>query len=150
MVNIVSKHQNKEHPTDRYRCPDHEPAVLIVDDDPRVGDVLQEFLKDEGFAVSYEENGRSALNAIERNPPDLVLADMRMPIMDGITLLHEISNRWGNIDVIMMSATESPRGLSVPFLQKPFDLDEVISAICQCDGSGEDTDRNRTASPGDN
>lgn len=110
---------------------DHpEPTVLIVDDDPRVADVLLEFLEDEGFHVSYEENGRNALHSMEKNLPDVVLADMRMPIMDGVTLLHEITDRWQQIEVIMMSATESPAGLDVPFIQKPFDLDDVFSAIC--------------------
>lgn len=109
-----------------------EPAVLIVDDDPRVADVLQEVLREEGFLVMCEHSGHRALDAIERNPPDVVLADMRMPVMNGVTLLREIHDRWTGIAVIMMSATESPRGLPVPFIQKPFDLDDVISTIRQC------------------
>lgn len=133
MVNFISDNQREGKEKGCQRFEQGEPAVLIVDDDPRVADVLQEFLEDEGFSVSYEMNGRTALNAIERNQPDLVLADMRMPVMDGMTLLKEIRHRWDDIDVIMMSATESPNGLRVPFIQKPFDLDEVITAICQCD-----------------
>lgn len=135
MVNIVSNNQEIDQKAGRQRNDNCEPAVLIVDDDPRVADVLLEVLEEEGFIVSYEGNGRKALNSIERNPPDVVLADMRMPVMDGITLLHEITNRWTDIDVIMMSATESPHGLPVPFIQKPFDLDEVITKICDCDFS---------------
>lgn len=128
--------ENKSRP-DREQEHNCETAVLIVDDDPRVADVLQEVLEDEGFSVSCEDNGRNALSSIERNRPDVVLADMRMPVMDGITLLKEITSRWHGIDVIMMSATESPQGLPVPFIQKPFDLDEVITAICSCSFSGE-------------
>lgn len=108
---------------------ENESLVLIVDDDQRVADVLQEVLQDEGFIVSYEENGQKALNTIERIHPDVVLADMRMPVMDGMTLLQEIQAHWDDIGVIMMSATESPAGLPVPFIQKPFDLDEVIQKI---------------------
>lgn len=119
----------------RYQNP--KTSVLIVDDDPRVADVLQELLEDEGFRVSHEENGRSALHSIERRQPDVVLADMRMPIMDGVTLLQEITGRWDEIDVIMMSATESPVGLSVPFIQKPFDLEDVVTAICNCNGASQ-------------
>lgn len=135
MVNIVPENQNNGEGQGCQRFEQGEPAVLIVDDDPRVADVLQEFLEDEGFSVSYEINGQRALNSIERNQPDLVLADMRMPVMDGMTLLHEITIRWDDINVIMMSATESPHGLQVPFIQKPFDLDEVITAICKCERS---------------
>lgn len=133
MVNIVPNNPRNVQKKEGQRFAEGEPAVLIVDDDPRVADVLQEFLEDEGFTVTYEINGKKALNAIERDPPDLVLADMRMPVMDGITLLREITNRWGDIDVIMMSATESPHGLEVPFIQKPFDLDDVITTICECE-----------------
>lgn len=129
-MNSVNQNETKTVHAVCGRFDTPEPSVLIVDDDPRVADVLQEFLEEEGFRVAYEENGRSALTAMEKQLPDVVLADMRMPVMDGVTLLHEITDRWQQIDVIMMSATESPVGLSVPFIQKPFDLDEVFTAIC--------------------
>ena len=88
----------------------HIPEVLIVDDDPNVADVLQQLLEDEGFAVNYE--------------------DMKMPRLGGVELLHEIVSRWnGDIDVSLMRASETPVGLGVPFLQKPFDLDDVIFTI---------------------
>lgn len=110
---------------------DHIPEVLIVDDDPRVADVLQQLLEDEGFLVDYEGDGCAALTHIERKQPDVVLADMKMPRLGGAGLLREINLRWsGEIDVILMSASESPIGLTVPFLRKPFDLDDVISTIC--------------------
>lgn len=114
-----------------HRYPDHLPVVLVVDDDPRVGDVLQEFLASEGFTVSYASDGWAALRQIALDPPNVVLADMKMPLMDGVTLLKEIRHRWREIDVIMMSASESPIGLRAPFLQKPFDLDDVLETICQ-------------------
>lgn len=137
MVRTIQRNpENKLRPF-REREQSCEAAVLIVDDDPRVADVLQEVLEDEGFIVSCEDNGRNALSSIERSKPDVVLADMRMPVMDGVTLLNEITSRWNGIDVIMMSATESPQGLPVPFIQKPFDLDEVITAICSCGVPGE-------------
>lgn len=135
MVNIVSNRTDRANRGECRRFQHPEPAVLIVDDDPNVTDVLQEFLEDEGFTVFCEENGCKALESIEQNRPDLVLADMRMPVMDGITLLREISVRWTDVDVIMMSATESPAGLPVPFIQKPFDLDDVISTICDSNSS---------------
>lgn len=112
------------------RFQDHPPEVLIVDDDPCIAELLQQLLEDEGFVVAMEGDGRSALSHIERKQPDVVLADMRMPRLGGVGLLREINLRWNGIDVILMSATESPRGLSVPFLQKPFDLDDVLTTIC--------------------
>lgn len=114
---------------------EHPPEVLIVDDDPNVADVLQQLLEDEGFVVEYEGDGKAALIHIERKKPDVVLADMVMPRLDGVSLLQEIQARWnGKIDVILMSASETPIGLGVPFLQKPFDLDDVISTIVNYPG----------------
>lgn len=132
-MNIASNNHHHSSPRPCSRYPEGSPSVLIVDDDPRVGDVLLELLQSEGFTARYAESGSEALHSIEENPPNMVLVDMRMPVMDGVTLLREITHRWDTVDVIMMSATESPAGLPVPFIQKPFDLDEVISIICDCD-----------------
>lgn len=129
-MNIALNNHDHTSPRPCNRYPEGSPSVLIVDDDPRVGDVLLELLQSEGFIAAYAESGPKALHYIEENPPNMVLVDMRMPVMDGVTLLREITHRWDTVDVIMMSATESPAGLPVPFIQKPFDLDEVISIIC--------------------
>lgn len=126
-----------QHPQTPFREPEtcesddgRTLEILIVDDDPQIAEVLQQLLEEEGFVVSKEGDGHSALSYIEQSQPDVVLADMRMPRLGGVGLLHEIKLRWdNNIDVILMSATESPRGLNVPFLQKPFDLDDVLATI---------------------
>ena len=123
-------HIPAQEPAAPEKADGHTREILIVDDDPQIADVLQQLLEEEGFVVAKECDGRSALSHIERNQPDVVLADMRMPRMGGVGLLREINLRWHGIDVILMSANESPRGLNVPFLQKPFDLDEVLSTIC--------------------
>lgn len=134
MVNSSSNSGEKQEGRFSRLPPAREPSILVVDDDPRVVDVLQEFLEEEGFTVTYEGDGQNALHSIEKLQPDVVLADMRMPVMDGVTLMKEINDRWEGITVIMMSATESPAGLPVPFIQKPFDLDEVLDTIYHCDG----------------
>lgn len=103
--------------------------VLIVDDDARVADVLRQLLEEEGFLVAQEGDGCAALMYIERQQPDVVLADMCMPRLGGLGLFHEIQRRWQDIDVILMSASESPTGLMVPFLKKPFDLEIVLNTI---------------------
>lgn len=108
------------------------PDVLIVDDDPHVAALLEEFLQEEGFEVRLECDGLSAMSLIERVQPTVVLADVMMPRMDGITLASEVRRRWSTIDVILMSASESPASISTPFIQKPFDLETVISTIFNC------------------
>lgn len=106
--------------------------VLIVDDDPNVAAVLEEFLQEEGFAVCTTCDGVRAMTLIERIQPSVVLADVMMPFMDGITLATEVRRRWSKIDVILMSASESAASVHAPFIQKPFDLDAVIDTICNC------------------
>jgi DNA-binding NtrC family response regulator len=105
------------------------PEVLVVDDDPQIGEVLEQLLRDEGFRVAREADGLSALQRIEAVKPRIVLADIRMPRLDGVSLYIEISKRWDDVEVILMSANESPRGLPVTFLQKPFDVDSLISTL---------------------
>lgn len=148
-MNIVPNSHTNTGSLPCRRYPAGVPAVLIVDDDPRVGDVLLELFESEGFHVSYANSGQRALKCIEQNHPQVVLADMRMPAMDGVTLLQEITHRWDDIEVIMMSATESPVGLSVPFIQKPFDLDNVISVICDGKPDHSPTATKRISSPGE-
>ena len=111
------------------------PLVLVVDDDPFVADVLVSLFQDEGYAVTTANNGMSALHQIEQNPPDLVVADIKMPRMDGITLAQRIAARWDSIHVILMSAADRPTSIDVPFIQKPFDLDDVLRAIESSDQS---------------
>ncbi len=108
------------------------PHILIVDDDPHVADVLVTLLEDEGFAVEHATDGEAALSQIEHHQPNVVLSDIRMPRLDGIALVQAIHGRWREIRVILMSASESPGDLEVPFVRKPFDLDDVLSLIVAC------------------
>lgn len=106
--------------------------VLIVDNDPAVANVLEEFLNEEGFLAKCESDGIRALQCIEQRQPDLVLADVMMPRLNGIDLVNVIHRRWSEIEVILMSASESPATIECAFIQKPFDLDLVKDAIIRC------------------
>jgi two-component system, chemotaxis family, chemotaxis protein CheY len=57
--------------------------VLVVDDDPDIGEFVSLALADEGYDVTTALNGRAALGRAEERPPDLIVLDMRMPVMDG-------------------------------------------------------------------
>ncbi|MGH2593743.1 MAG: response regulator, partial [Anaerolineae bacterium] len=58
--------------------------ILIVDDEPNVGDVLGIYLRRENFSVSIARDGAAALDEIERKPPDLLLLDLMLPQVDGL------------------------------------------------------------------
>jgi DNA-binding response OmpR family regulator len=108
--------------------------VLIVEDDANIASLLTQFLRDEGFDVSAEQDGLRALDAAERDAPDVVLLDLFLPNMDGETFYREFRRRGYQSHVVVMSASRygsrAARELGVAsFLPKPFDLDAVSDVI---------------------
>lgn len=103
--------------------------VLLVDDDPQFIQVLAVWLGEEGFAVDLAFDGLQALNAIAEERPDLVIADVSMPRMDGITLASRLKKE--AIPAILISANPLPESVGpvAPFLRKPFDLAEFVAMV---------------------
>ncbi len=110
--------------------------ILIVDDERKVRVVLKNLLEMEGHEVREAEDGAYALKAVEEDAPDLVLSDIRMPGLDGLTLLKELKARAVPSDVILMTAhasaktaVEAMRAGAHDYLIKPFENDEVLLRI---------------------
>ena len=80
--------------------------VLIVDDEPDSSEFVERFLQREGHRTSCVPNGRAALGALINGRPDVVVLDVRMPEMDGLTLLEVLRSylRWTKLPVILLSA----------------------------------------------
>ena len=80
--------------------------ILIVDDDPDACEVASRLLTQNGYEVRSVPNGREALAELVSDTPDLVLLDLRMPEMDGLTLLEVIRSylRWSDLPVIIVTA----------------------------------------------
>jgi DNA-binding NtrC family response regulator len=114
-------------------------TILVVDDELGIRALLSEILADEGHTVELAENAAQARAARERFKPDLVLLDIWMPDVDGITLLKE----WGTaamltMPVIMMSghgtidtAVEATKFGASAFLEKPITLQKLLRAVDQ-------------------
>jgi len=113
--------------------------ILVVDDEPDIRLLVSEILEDEGYRVIAAENGEKARAAFARKTPDLVLLDIWMPDVDGITLLKEWS---GGKDlpcpVVIMSghgsvetAVEATRLGAFDFLQKPISLARLLAIVSQ-------------------
>ena len=74
--------------------------VLVVDDDVDLGKVLAALLAKAGYDSEHSASGRQALARIDARPVDVVLTDLRMPDMDGMTLLKEVGRKWPALPVI--------------------------------------------------
>ena len=113
------------------------PYLLVVDDEPDIRALLQEILEDEGFEVETAADGESARAARRARRPDLVLLDIWMPDIDGISLLkewHEQSEQTG--PVIMMSghgtvetAVEATRLGAYDFIEKPLSIAKLMLTV---------------------
>lgn len=110
------------------------PVVLIVEDDTDLAEMLQAYLRLDGYTVRTEPQGEGALTLAYREPPDLIVLDIRLPGMDGFevcTRLQE-SHRTRHIPIIFLTERSERldrlRGLhmgSVDYITKPFDLYEL-------------------------
>src|SRR2546425_12262366 len=77
---------------------------LVVDDEPRLRRVLVRLLEGEGFVCQEAGSGTEALELMRHEPVPLVISDLRMPQMDGVTLLREVISRWPDTAVIVVTA----------------------------------------------
>jgi DNA-binding response OmpR family regulator len=116
-------------------------AILVVDDERPICDVLAELLQDEGYDVSRAYDGLAALATAERHRPDLVLSDVMMPGLDGVSLVRRLHERGLRPSVILMSAVYDDVDLPrVCFVPKPFDVDDLLGTIERLLGSAPAAD----------
>ncbi|MDI7259706.1 MAG: sigma-54 dependent transcriptional regulator [Thermodesulfobacteriota bacterium] len=107
--------------------------VLIAEDEKAQRDLLEGFLKKEGYAVKAVANGREALEKLKADFFDIVLIDYKMPELDGLQTLRQIRARFPDLPVVMMTAygtvetaVASMKEGALDYLTKPIDLDELL------------------------
>lgn len=114
------------------------PRVLVVDDEPIIRKLVSQVLALHGFAAAVAEDGNQALDTLAREPADyaLVLTDVSMPRMDGVTLAQHIRARWPALPVVFMSGLESEDslgerlpGLPITLFRKPFQLTQLVEGL---------------------
>jgi len=111
--------------------------ILVVDDEPDIRETVQDILEDEGYTVSGAENGEAARRGLRERRPDLMLLDIWMPDLDGISLLKEWAEDEGlPCPVIMMSghgtvetAVEATRLGAYDFLEKPLSMAKLLLTV---------------------
>jgi two-component system, OmpR family, response regulator len=111
------------------------PHIIIVDDEAPAREMVGDYLKMHGFAVTLCDGGKSLRGAIESNVPDLVVLDLNMPEEDGLSIIRDLKSRT-NVPVIMLTATASPIdrvvGLELgadDYVAKPCELRELMARI---------------------
>ncbi len=112
---------------------DEKRKVLIVDDESGMRHMLSVLLEREGYEIDTAEDGKRGLDKIRANQYDLVLCDIRMPEMDGLTFLESTKNIDRSLPVIMMSAfgnvdtaIEAMKKGAYDYVSKPFKADEIL------------------------
>lgn len=111
-------------------------SVLIADDDPGVRDLLKELLHEEGYRLFFASNGREAVEIATRQPIDVAILDLRMPVMGGVEALKEIKKIDETVQVLMITGFADMDSLSecvsegaLDYIPKPVHLQEITRAV---------------------
>ncbi len=110
--------------------------ILVVDDDTRMRELLAKVLVREGYEVRALPRAQEVLEALEEERVDLVISDIRMPEMDGLTLLREVKRLSPQTSVLLMTAfgsidtaVQAMKAGAYDYLTKPFKMDEIIVVV---------------------
>ncbi|OTG66352.1 nitrogen regulation protein NR(I) [Acinetobacter silvestris] len=110
--------------------------IWVIDDDRAMRWVLEKTFKEEGFEVTSFEEAQSALDQLHIDTPDVILTDIRMPGIDGLTFLSKVKGSHPDLPVIIMtahsdleSAVSSYQTGAFEYLPKPFDIDEALALV---------------------
>lgn len=110
--------------------------ILLVEDDPQLGDGIRTGLHQAGYTVDWLQDGLSALHSLEVESFDMVVLDLGLPRMDGISVLEKIRASGNDVPVLILTARDTVvdrvKGLDSgadDYLIKPFDLDELCARV---------------------
>jgi CheY-like chemotaxis protein len=106
------------------------PTVLVVEDEPVIRELMAILLEEEGYVVRQAVDGLAALEVMEQQGVDLVLSDVKMPRLDGASLVQRLRARGDPIPVVLMSAVYAEVDLpGVRFLRKPVNCEHLLDII---------------------
>ena len=110
--------------------------LLLVEDDPMIGEAVQDLLRAEHYAVDWARDGDAADTALRTQPYDLVLLDLGLPKRDGLAVLRDLRARKNRTPVLVATARDAVaqriEGLDAgadDYVLKPYDLDELLARI---------------------
>ena len=110
--------------------------ILVVEDDQKIALFVCSGLGEAGFVVDHADNGQDGLDMALAEPYDLVIVDIMLPVIDGLTLIGELRKKKTGIPVIILSAKRSVddriKGLNIggdDYLTKPFSFSELLARV---------------------
>jgi CheY-like chemotaxis protein len=112
-------------------------TVLLAEDEEELADLLSGFLRDSGYKVVCAANGKQALAALEVARPDVVLCDIVMPVLDGLSFCSRLAEHplYKHLPVVLMTALAEHLNLTgyphAALLRKPFDIDQLLLTIAR-------------------
>jgi two-component system response regulator MprA len=116
--------------------PELRERVLVVDDDPPLRRMLHRSLSAEGFEVTVAPDGAGALLAVERAAPDVIVLDVAMPAIDGLSVCRRLRDRGVSTPILMLTARDAVadrvaglRAGADDYLVKPFAIQELIARL---------------------
>jgi two-component system response regulator ResD len=123
--------------------PANAKSILVVDDEATIREVIRRYLERDGFTVREAPDGYAALDALEAGLPDLIVLDLMLPGVDGLSLTRQLRTprtgereAWSRIPIIMLTARGEPsdriRGLDLgadDYVAKPFSPQELVSRV---------------------
>ena len=112
-----------------------KPMILVVDDEPSISEVVSIYLERAGYRVQVARDGQAALDALERQTPDLVVLDLMLPKVDGLEITRQL-RATGDVPIIMLTSrreeTDRILGLEMgadDYVVKPFSPRELVSRV---------------------
>jgi CheY-like chemotaxis protein len=112
--------------------------LLVVDDDAVIREMLDMVLVSEGFEVITAVHGAAALTILDQMTPNVILLDMKMPVMDGWEFLRRYRQRPGQkVPVVVLTAAQDDKRRAADvganaYIAKPFAIDDLIRVLNEC------------------
>ncbi len=113
-----------------------QPSILVVDDELLIRDLLYDFFTGQGWQITVAENSEKAMQILNDKPVDVLLADIKMPNMDGLQLASQVKEERPGMPVVLMtgypsveSAVSALRTKVDDYVVKPFNINQLFKLI---------------------
>ncbi len=133
---VAEKVAEEAGPPAEYIPHPDNPRILVVDDEKVIREILSDFLKEEGYAVTTVEDGAAAIEELHRSSYNLVISDLKMPKMGGLELVQQITEESLPVLTVIMTgfgtvetAIEAMKRGAYDYILKPFKVEEVVHIV---------------------